>query len=54
MADPSQPDLIELERRVARLEQLVAAISRQLGVRVENPSDRKTVTEKVGFDWQSR
>jgi hypothetical protein len=54
MQDP--PDALAaqaaLERRVARLEVLVAQLMQQLNVRQENPVDKSTVTRKTRFDWQ--
>ncbi|MDE1821102.1 MAG: hypothetical protein KGJ23_09705 [Euryarchaeota archaeon] len=48
----SQEDLRALERRVARLEQLVAEIARKMDVRTDNPSDQRSITNKVSYDWQ--
>lgn len=49
------PDtLAELEKRVARLEATVAILVKASGVRIENPVDTQSVTQKTKFDWQSR
>lgn len=49
---PTDEQVAELERRVDRLEQLVSALYKRLGVREENPTDRRAVTSKEQFDWQ--
>ena len=51
MATP-EPTLQELERRLARLEALVARIADELNIRSEHPVDRTTVTQKTRYDWQ--
>lgn len=50
----------DLERRISRLERVVSQLvaearargGRAQDPRLERPQDRKTVTEKVTFDWQ--
>ncbi len=57
MAGPSvqqlQARIAELERQVAELRQRLRAYERGDRPRQENPVDRKTVQEKVVYDWQS-
>jgi hypothetical protein len=50
----------QLRARIAQLEKQVAELTQRLAVyergdrpRQENPVDRKTIQEKVVFDWQS-
>jgi hypothetical protein len=45
--------ITQLERQVADLTQRLAAYERGDRPRQENPVDRKTVQEKVVYDWQS-
>lgn len=54
------PTLEQLKARIAQLERQVAELTQRLAAyegrdrpRQENPVDRKTVQEKVVFDWQS-
>lgn len=47
-----EPSLQDLEKRVARLEATVAILVKASGVRVENPVDQHSVTQKTQFDWQ--
>jgi uncharacterized protein involved in exopolysaccharide biosynthesis len=52
--DPSGPRLEDLERQVAELRRRLAALEARLAQsRDEHPLDRKTVNEKVVYDWQS-
>lgn len=44
----------ELEKRVARLEAIVQVLAKASGVRIENPVDTQSVTQKTTFDWQTR
>jgi hypothetical protein len=53
--------LAMLEKRVERLEKVVSQLVEEArakqnagkeGMRQPNPTDRRTVTEKVVFDWQ--
>jgi hypothetical protein len=57
MASPSEAALkariAALERQVADLTARLAAYERGDRPRQENPVDRKTVQEKVVYDWQS-
>jgi uncharacterized protein involved in exopolysaccharide biosynthesis len=57
MAAPSvqqlQARIAQLERQVAELTQRLAAYEKGDRPRQENPVDRKTVQEKVVYDWQS-
>lgn len=57
MAEPSvqalKARIAELERQVAELTRRLATYERGDRPRQENPIDRKTVQEKVVFDWQS-
>ncbi|HLY76701.1 MAG TPA: hypothetical protein VKT21_02300 [Thermoplasmata archaeon] len=57
MAGPSvqqlQARIAQLERQVAELTQRLRAYERGDRPRQENPVDRKTVQEKVVYDWQS-
>ncbi len=50
--DPAPNTMEDLERRVARLERLVAVLAEKLQVRTDNPNDRRSVTTKVTYDWQ--
>lgn len=50
--DPAPNTMEDLERRVARLERLVAVLADKLQVRTDNPNDRRSVTTKVTYDWQ--
>lgn len=52
MSPPSS--LEDLEKRVARLEQIVNVLAKASGVRIENPVDNQSVTRKTTFDWQTR
>lgn len=45
--------IAQLERQVAELTQRLAVYERGDRPRLENPVDRKTVQEKVVYDWQS-
>jgi hypothetical protein len=45
--------IAQLERKVAELTQRLAAYERGDRPRQENPVDRKTVQEKVIYDWQA-
>jgi hypothetical protein len=45
--------IAQLERQVADLTQRLAAYEQGDRPRQENPVDRKTVREKVVYDWQS-
>lgn len=54
------PSVEQLKARIAQLERQVQELTRRLAAyehgdrpRQENPVDRKTVQEKVTFDWQS-
>jgi uncharacterized protein involved in exopolysaccharide biosynthesis len=54
------PTVEQLRARIAQLERQVEELTRRLAVyergdrpRQENPVDRKTIQEKVVFDWQS-
>jgi uncharacterized protein involved in exopolysaccharide biosynthesis len=54
------PTVEQLRARIAQLERQVAELSRRLAQyeindqpRQTNPVDRKTVQEKVVYDWQS-
>lgn len=56
----AEPSVEALKARIAELERQVAELTRRLAIyergdrpRQENPIDRKTVQEKVVFDWQS-
>jgi protein gp37 len=42
----------DLEKRVARLERIVQELARASNVRIENPVDTQSVTQKTTFDWQ--
>ena len=57
MAGPSvqqmQARIAQLERQVADLNQRLAAYEKGDRPRQENPVDRKTIQEKVVYDWQS-
>lgn len=57
MPDPSVDQLkariAQLERQVADLTQRLSVYERSNQPRQENPVDRKTVSEKVVYDWQS-
>ncbi len=57
MADPSVDQLkariAQLERQVAELTERLQGYERANRPRQENPVDRKTVSEKVVYDWQS-
>jgi len=57
MAGPSvqqmQARIAQLERQVADLTQRLAAYEKGDRPRQENPVDRKTIQEKVVYDWQS-
>jgi len=57
MAGPSVEELkariAQLERQVAELAQRLALYERGNRPRQTNPVDRKTVQEKVVYDWQS-
>lgn len=46
--------LEELEKRVARLERIVATLAEKLEVRTDNPNDRRSTTQKIKYDWQQR
>lgn len=45
--------IAQLERKVAELTQRLAAYERGDRPRQENPVDRRTVQEKVVYDWQA-
>lgn len=54
------PTVEQLKARIAQLEKQVADLTQRLAAyqqgdrpRQENPVDRKTVSEKVVYDWQS-
>ncbi len=49
---PDDEKVEELERRIAKLEQLVAVLAKKLDVRTDNPNDQRSVTTKVTYDWQ--
>jgi len=54
------PSVEQLKARIAQLEKQVADLTLRLSAyeqrnapRQENPVDRKTIQEKVVYDWQS-
>ncbi|MFZ0830738.1 MAG: hypothetical protein WCB18_03750 [Thermoplasmata archaeon] len=54
------PSVQQLQARIAQLERQVADLTQRLAMyekgdrpRQENPVDRKTIQEKVVYDWQS-
>lgn len=56
----AQPSVQQLQARIAQLERQVAELTQRLAFyekgdrpRQENPVDRKTIQEKVVYDWQS-
>jgi uncharacterized protein involved in exopolysaccharide biosynthesis len=52
--DPNGARLAELERQLLDVRRRLAALEARFEQsRGENPQDRKTVNEKVVFDWQS-
>ena len=42
----------QLERELNELRLRLAALERLLDERLEHPTDRKTVRQKVTYDWQ--
>jgi hypothetical protein len=46
-------DLLRLEKLLRDLTERIATLERNSGPRLEHPTDRAAVRQKVTYDWQS-